>query len=105
MKSNSAIINKIRQVIYTKYPDAEIYLYGSRARGDSKEKSDWDLLILLNSSKISFNIESNIIDDLYELEIDTGEVISPLLYTQKDWYEDYSVTALYENIKKDAIRL
>ena len=33
-------------------PGSSLYLYGSRARGDYHEDSDWDLLILLNKSDI-----------------------------------------------------
>ncbi|MBK9980810.1 MAG: nucleotidyltransferase domain-containing protein [Saprospiraceae bacterium] len=29
-------------------PNAEVILFGSRARGDFREDSDWDFLILLN---------------------------------------------------------
>ncbi|MBQ5524583.1 MAG: nucleotidyltransferase domain-containing protein, partial [Paludibacteraceae bacterium] len=27
---------------------SHLFLYGSRARGDNREDSDWDLLVLLN---------------------------------------------------------
>ncbi len=105
MSRDSEILSKIRQVVYSSYPDAEIILYGSRARGDSKKLSDWDLLILLNFPEITFNIETKLIDDLYDIEIDTGEVISTLLYTKKDWNEYHTFTPLYGNIQKDGIRL
>ena len=36
----------IRQVV----PDADVILYGSRARGDATEYSDYDILVLTNGS-------------------------------------------------------
>jgi uncharacterized protein len=60
-------MNRISSVISQKYPDAEIYLYGSRARGDAKSYSDGDLLILLNFPRNSFSLETNIMDDMYEI--------------------------------------
>ena len=33
-------------------PDGQVWLYGSRARGDAHEGSDWDILILLNKPKL-----------------------------------------------------
>ncbi|HBX53608.1 MAG: DNA polymerase III subunit beta [Bacteroidetes bacterium RIFOXYA12_FULL_35_11] len=105
MKHKNDILFKIKQIIYKSVPDAEIILYGSRARNKSKKMSDWDLLILLNSTNISFDLETKLMDDLYEIEIDTGEIISPLFYTKNDWNENHFITPLYENIKKDGIRI
>ncbi|MEI8203953.1 MAG: nucleotidyltransferase domain-containing protein [Bacteroidota bacterium] len=105
MNNKKDILFKIKQSIYKTAPDAEITLYGSRARGKSKSRSDWDVLILLNSSNISFDLETKLMDELYEIEIDTGEVISPLFYTKKDWNEKHAITPLYENIQKEGIRI
>ena len=43
MNTRDVIISKILELSKEKYPDAEIYLYGSHARGDAKPFSDWDL--------------------------------------------------------------
>jgi len=86
-------------------PKSEVYLYGSRARGNSKKQSHWDILILLNITRITFDFEKRIIDALYDIEIETGEVISPLIYTKKDWDNKHFFTPLYENINRDGIRL
>lgn len=88
-----------------KYPDSEIYLYGSRARGNSTALSDWDILILLNSKNIPFSLETKLMDDFYEIELETGEVISPLIYSKVEWEKKYFLTPLFENIKKEAIKL
>lgn len=88
-----------------KYPDSEIYLYGSNARGDSKKYSDWDLLILLNIQNLSFELETRLMDDCYDIELETGQIISPLIYAKSDWVEKHLVTPLYENIQKEGIRI
>lgn len=88
-----------------KYPDAEIYLYGSHARGNAKALSDWDLLILLNSEKISFSLETEIMDEFYNIELETGQIIAPIIYPLKEWNTKYKITPLYENISKEGIRL
>lgn len=99
------IIEKILELSRSKYPDAEIYLYGSQARGDAKPLSDWDLLILLNAESISFSMETEIMDELYNIELETGQIISPMIYPKKEWTTKYKITPLYQNIRKEGIRL
>lgn len=89
----------------TKYPDSEIYLYGSQARGDAKKYSDWDLLVLLNTKNVSFSQETKLMDDFYDLELETGEILSPLVYSKSEWNEKHSITPLFEVIKKEGIKI
>jgi len=105
MSKKEQILNKILGVVNRTAPDSEIYLYGSRARGDSNKLSDWDLLILLNSPNISFDFETRFMDEFYEIELETGEIISPLIYTKIDWNENHSITPLFENIQKEGVRI
>jgi len=105
MGKKEKIIRKIIAVVNKTAPDSELFLYGSRARGDFKNKSDWDILILVNSDNLSFDFETKFMDELYEIEIETGEIISPLIYTKKEWTEDRSITPLYENILKDSLKI
>ncbi len=105
MTKHDRIIDKIVRIVNSKYPDSEIYLYGSQARGDSKKYSDWDLLILLNLKNIPFDLETRLMDDFYDIELETGEIISPLIYSKSDWIERHSITPLYENIQKEGIRI
>ena len=105
MNKRDKILSRILGVVDKTAPGAEVYLYGSRARGDTKSLSDWDILILLNSRNISFDLEKKFMDEFYELELETGEIISPLIYTRNDWDERRSITPLYENIKREGVRI
>jgi uncharacterized protein len=105
MTRYETILNKIKLAVFSIAPNAEIYLYGSRARKTAKKYSDWDILILLNTSSISFEFEKQLINALYDVEIETGEVISPVIYTKKEWNERFFITPLFENINHDGIRL
>ena len=42
------LLKHVKQTIHEFEPDADIILYGSRARGDAHPESDWDFLILLD---------------------------------------------------------
>lgn len=105
MSKDEQIVQRIISVANKTAPDSEVYLYGSRARGKARKVSDWDLLILLSSANISFDFETKFMDEFYEIELETGEVISPLIYPKKKWIEDYSSTPLFENIRKEGIRI
>ncbi len=105
MSRYETILNKIKLAVYSIAPNAEIYLYGSRARKTAKKYSDWDILILLNTSSISFEFEKQLINVLYDVEIETGEVISPVIYTKKEWNERFYITPLFESINHEGIRL
>ena len=54
--SPNDILNQIQLLGKEIIPaDGHLYLYGSRARGDFKPNSDWDLLILLNKDKEEYS--------------------------------------------------
>lgn len=105
MSRYETILSKIKLAVYSIAPNAEIYLYGSRARKTAKKHSDWDILILLNTPYLNFEFEKQLINILYDIEIETGEVISPVVYTKKEWDERFYITPLFENINHDGIRL
>jgi predicted nucleotidyltransferase len=101
MTNSVDILIAIKKLVEERDSSAKIYLYGSRAKGNAKKDSDWDLLILLNRDKITSEIENDITYPLYDLEFETGEIISPMVYTQKEWTTKYSITPFYKNIMKE----
>ncbi|MCF8295777.1 MAG: nucleotidyltransferase domain-containing protein [Bacteroidales bacterium] len=101
MTESNRILIAIKKTVTQKYPDAKIILFGSRARGDSQIDSDWDLLILLNQENITSEIEETITYPLYDLEIDLGQVISPMIYSLKEWNSVYSVTPFFKNVMRE----
>lgn len=105
MSKKEQILQMIIKVVNKNAPDSEVFLYGSQARENSKKLSDWDLLILLNRPSIPFEFETKFMDEFYELELETGEIISPFIYTKNDWNSNYLVTPLFENIKKEGVKL
>ncbi|MEA4949023.1 MAG: nucleotidyltransferase domain-containing protein [Petrimonas sp.] len=105
MNRKQLIINKIVKLAQANFPNSEIFLYGSRARNDSRKDSDWDLLVLLNTTLLPFSNEQQILDDFYELDWESGEIFSPLIYTKSDWENKHFFTPLYENIQNEGIRI
>ena len=103
--AKSNILKQIKKIVTEQEPEAKIYLFGSRSKGTAKRNSDWDLLILLNKDNITPEDEQKIAYPLYDLEFDTGEVISPMIYSEKEWNNKYKITPLYRNIMREGILL
>jgi len=90
---------KIKQVD----PTAEVYLFGSRARQDHKKDSDWDFLIL-TENEVNQNLKNQITDELFEIELETGQGLSSIIQNKIEWRE-LNITPVYRNISKDSIRI
>lgn len=86
-------------------PDAETILFGSEARGDAMPNSDIDLLVLLDAQKVNPERETRITQHLYELELDTGIIISPLIMTRRQWEERPFDTPFTINVMNDGVRI
>lgn len=85
--------------------DASAYLFGSQARGDSSENSDWDLLILLKGdTPLKFEDRGAISMPIYMLSAELGVDINPILYTNTEW-EKRCLTPFYKNVIKDRIKI
>jgi len=101
MNDSSDIIKEIKRIVMEQDPTAKIYLYGSRAKGSASKESDWDLLILLKRKKITPDIERSITSPLYDLEFETGELISPMVYAENEWNTKYRITPFYQNVMNE----
>lgn len=105
MKSTrEELLLSIKNVITSVVPNGKIILFGSQARGDAKNDSDWDLLVLLDKAVIESSDFDTISYPLYELGWSEGEQFSPKLYTVKDWMKR-SFTPFYKNVENEGIVL
>ena len=101
----SQIQDRITKTIHEKDPFAEAYLFGSRARGDFRPDSDWDILILVNDKKVTNEIEDKFRDELYDIELESGQTISTFIYPKEFWQSTLIYSPLYKNVHKEGIRL
>jgi hypothetical protein len=103
--SNKDLLSQIVQLGREIIPaDGHLYLYGSRARGDFRPDSDWDLLILLNKEKEEYSDFDNYSYPFISLGYDAGAPISAHLYTMSKW-DKMSFSPFYHNVEHDKIVL
>lgn len=99
------IINKIISVAKSVLPNGStLLLYGSRARGDEKADSDWDLLILVDKNTLVESDYDMLSFPFTLLGWNIGQIISPQLYTRNEW-ESLSYLPFYKNVEHDKIQL
>jgi len=78
-----------------------VYLYGSYARGDNKEGSDLDVLVVLNDFQRRAAEIHRISELIGDLSLDFEITVSPLFMRESEWKADKF--PLLRNVKKEGI--
>ncbi|MCF7918849.1 MAG: nucleotidyltransferase domain-containing protein [Candidatus Cloacimonetes bacterium] len=94
--ASEEILARIKAEICRIFPSAKVILYGSRSRGDYDENSDWDLLIILEE-KIEENERTELINRLYDLELEIDQLFSPIIHNLSEWKE-MEQSPFYRNV-------
>jgi len=106
------IDNNVRQLlsacsntVKAKYPEAEIILYGSYARGQQTKESDIDLLILLHEN-ITAETRKIIHSLIYDIALDKDVVISSIIKSSEKWNMPIcQATGLYQAVQREGIKV
>jgi len=99
------LIDSVRRAVCEVEPGAEIILYGSRSRGDDHSESDWDFLVLVDGPA-SDERTDRIRHRLYEIEWESGEVLSSIVRSREEWNSDrYRAMPFHRRVQEEGIRL
>jgi predicted nucleotidyltransferase len=98
------ILNRIKQLRQEILPDDKMILFGSQARGDAQEKSDWDLLILLNKPVRAMDDYDNYAYPFAELGWTYGKYFSVKIFTVSEW-EKQKPSLFYKNVEREGIEI
>ncbi len=91
----------VRQVV----PDADVILYGSRARGDADKDSDYDILIIVNG-QVDMVLKEKILSNVYPLELETSAVLTLFTYNKQEWDSPlYRAMPLHKNVDREGVVL
>ena len=81
-----------------------VFLFGSRARGDARSDSDWDVLILLDKERITDADMDEISYPIRALGWQMDKMINPIMFTTKEW-DAKSFTPFYKNVMEEGVAL
>lgn len=108
MKSTHDILSEFTQQVKRVLGKSlkKIILYGSYARGDYRENSDIDIMILttLTDEEIE-QIENNIFDLAFDFQMDYGVDISVILKNEDHFNYWLGALPFYNNIQKEGVVL
>ena len=101
MENTEELLQMIKKSVLAIDPLAKLILYGSYARGDHRQDSDIDLLILINKEdRVTYADRYKITTPIHDLELKTGSIISAIVRTKKDW-ANHMITPFYENVNRE----
>lgn len=92
-------LNKIKEQVLKEDENASVILFGSRARGDYREDSDWDILVLTDK-KVDGALRKKISDYIYDVELEYIQPVSTAIYNRNHWNE-LQITPLFRNVAKE----
>ncbi|MBN2697456.1 MAG: nucleotidyltransferase domain-containing protein [Bacteroidales bacterium] len=105
MKAKTKHISSlIRKYVSEVEQSADVILYGSRARGDERTDSDWDIIVL-SDHYVDIETERKFRHKLYDLELETGESFSIFVYSKHNWQNIQKITPFYRNVTAEGLRI
>ncbi len=102
--SKEDILAAIKEKIISVVPDANVVLFGSRARGDWHEESDWDILVLTNE-EVSYELDDQLFDVLYPIILEIFNPINIILVNQTEWLTNPAYQTLLIETKDEKVLL
>lgn len=104
-KKEMNLLKMCRDAVQRVDASAQVILYGSRARGEATEESDYDLLVI-TEGEANLGREDFMRQQLYPIELDTGSVLTLFLVRRGDWESpEYRAMPFSENVRKEGISL
>lgn len=81
---------------------AKVIVYGSYARGDYRDNSDVDIMILVKMSDEEIKAVKNDIYDLaFDVEMSTGIELSPIIKNEKQYEYWADTLPFYRNVRNE----
>ncbi len=102
---HKVVAEKVKAVVRSVDLSGITILFGSRARGDASEESDWDFLVLSNAHDVE-SLASILRREIrIQVEMVFDVAVSLVVKNKMVWEDDYAVTNIYNSIQEEGIVL
>jgi predicted nucleotidyltransferase len=100
-KNEQEAINETARQLRELYPIQKIILFGSKARGDSDEHSDIDILII-TAQPLNWKQEKAVVEILFDIGMKYDVIFSPLFTSSDEWERGmFREFPIYNEIARD----
>jgi len=102
-KNEENAVRQLKDLLQKKFRLLDFRIFGSKSRGDDSIYSDIDVMMELEES--DFEIESDIYDLIYDLNLENNCLMSPTIFSRKELEEGpLSESPIYKTIIKEGVR-
>ena len=95
-------VQALKDLLAAHYELSQVILFGSKARGDSTDESDIDLLILLNQT-VTTAIEEDIFGLGFDVELEHDVVFGLIVKNTASWRDKEMFYPLGQNIIREGL--
>lgn len=99
---NDLIPSQVKSRVLEVLPEAELLLFGSRARGDASKHSDWDFMVV-TPQKPSKEAKNRIFEQVMALELAQSIEIQLLYRTKAEFSAAAALTGVVRNAATEGI--
>lgn len=84
--------------------EAEVIIYGSRARGESDPDSDLDVCVIVE--KLDRELRDRIFTIAWEVSLEEGVVVAPLIFDRSEWEDSPIIESpIYKSIRREGTKV
>jgi len=99
------LLRQCKRAITDAANNADVVLYGSRARGDADKYADYDILVIVNGP-VDMALKEKILANIYPLELESGEMLTLIVYSRQQWDSAlYRAMPLHKNVEREGVLL